>query len=422
MLKLKRSRIICSIITIIYLLLLVYIGTCLVKNSIDVKSGLEFGIKAIYIVTVAIIVTLYMFLKKRLSSKIISTKLMNLYKYTYFAVVTLVSRISMVYMYADRNVETLAPAFSKGLGSYVIKLTNKIVDNSAFTNILINTVITFIVVLLIKEILLNITKSDFLASLAATLYIFLPQSIYFVTEYNRYNFNLLFVLSGTAILIHIIDVVKQYKLKSLKYIYLSILLGSMASMDIILGGSVWFWVLLTVILSAAATYIDIAHISFGQRVKSKMSFKFSKLLYKLEQTNFSKLINTTIIVTAVCGITTIILNITTTSTNYIGYSSISELADKLIQILTVSRNYYIVLITAIVLLEIISVVLKRTLDIKMICIKILNILVIITMILSRDLTYTATIFDVTLILLLVSNLCNIYYNREEKIKLLKEKN
>ena len=74
------------------------------------------------------------------------------------------------------------------------------------------------------------------------------------------------------------------------------------------------------------------------------------------------------------------------------------------------------------LLEIISIVLKRTLDIKMICIKILNILVIMTMMLSRDLTYTATIFDVTLILLLISNLCNIYYNREEKIKLLKEKN
>jgi len=203
---------------------------------------------------------------------------------------------------------------------------------------------------------------------------------------------------------------------------MSILLGVVASVDVILGGSFWFWVLLVGILSAAATYIDIAHISFGQTIKSKVSFKISKLLYKLEQTNFSKLINTTLIVTAICGITAIILNIATSSTNFVGYSSVSELVNKLIQVLSVSRNYYVVLIIAIVLLEIISIVLKRTLDIKMICIKILNILVIMTMMLSRDLTYTATIFDVTLILLLISNLCNIYYNREEKIKLLKEKN
>jgi len=419
---LKRSRIICSIITIIYLLLLVYIGACLVKNTIDIKSDLGLGIKLVYIVIVAVIVTLYMLLKKRLTNKIVSTKLMNIYKYAYLALVTLVSRIGLVYMYSSRDVDMLVPAYSKGIGSYLVDILNNIIGYASFTNILINTVITFAVVFLIKNILLNITKSDFLSTLAAIVYIFLPQSIYFVTEYNRYNFNLLFVLSGIAILINIIDVVKQYKLKSFKYIYMSILLGVVASVDVILGGSFWFWVLLVGILSAAATYIDIAHISFGQTIKSKVSFKISKLLYKLEQTNFSKLINTTLIVTAICGITAIILNIATSSTNFVGYSSVSELVNKLIQVLSVSRNYYVVLIIAIVLLEIISIVLKRTLDIKMICIKILNILVIMTMMLSRDLTYTATIFDVTLILLLISNLCNIYYNREEKIKLLKEKN
>ena len=58
----------------------------------------------------------------------------------------------------------------------------------------------------------------------------------------------------------------------------------------------------------------------------------------------------------------------------------------------------------------------------MVAVKILNILVIISMLLSKNITYTATIFDVTLILLLVSNMCNIYYNREEKIKLLKDRN
>ena len=418
----KRSKIICSIIIVIYLLLLVYIGACLVKNNLDVKSDLGMGIKIIYLAMIVVMICMYMILKKRLINKIASTRLVNLYKYIYFAVVTLVSRICLVYVYSGREVEPIVPSYSKGLGSYLTKFLNMIIDNAEFTNILINTVITFIVVLLIKNILLNITKSDFLSSLAAIAYIFLPESMYFVTEYNRYNFNLLFVLSGVALLIHIIDMVKQYKLKSLKYIYMSILLAIIASFDIILGGSYLFWILLVGILSAAATYIDIAHISFGQRVKSKVSFKISKLLYRLEQTNFSKLINTTLIVIGICGITTLILNLITSTNNFITYSSVSAIANKLIEVLAVSRNYYLVLIISIVLFEIVGILLKRKLDIKMICIKILNILVIFLMLISRDLTYTATIFDVTLILLLASNICNIYYNREEKIKLLKEKN
>jgi len=419
---LKRSRIICSIITIIYLILLVYIGACLIRNSISIKSNLGLGIKTLYIAIVAIAVSMYMLLKKRLVKKVVSSKLMTMYKYVYLGVITLISRIALVYVYSERTVEPLDASFSNGVGSYLFKLVNYVIDNPLYTNILINTTITFGVVLIIKNILINITKSDFLSSLAATLYIFLPQSIYFVTEYNRYNFNLLLVLLGTALLIHIIDLVKQYKLKNNKYIYMSILLSILASVEIIFGGSYLFWVLLVVILLVSATYIDIAHISFGQAIKSKLSFKWSRILYKIEQTNFSKLINTALIVVVTCGVTTLILCLVGASSNLEGFSSINELEAKLINALSTSRNYYIVVISLIVLFEIIGVVLKRTLDIKMICIKVLNILVIILMLFSKNTTYTATIFDVTLIMLVVSNMCNIYYNREEKIKLLKEKN
>lgn len=418
----KRSRIICSIITIIYLILLVYIGACLIRNSISIKSNLGLGIKTLYIAIVAIAVSMYMLLKKRLVKKVVSSKLMTMYKYVYLGVITLISRIALVYVYSERTVEPLDASFSNGVGSYLFKLVNYVIDNPLYTNILINTTITFGVVLIIKNILINITKSDFLSSLAATLYIFLPQSIYFVTEYNRYNFNLLLVLLGTALLIHIIDLVKQYKLKNNKYIYMSILLSILASVEIIFGGSYLFWVLLVVILLVSATYIDIAHISFGQAIKSKLSFKWSRILYKIEQTNFSKLINTALIVVVTCGVTTLILCLVGASSNLEGFSSINELEAKLINALSTSRNYYIVVISLIVLFEIIGVVLKRTLDIKMICIKVLNILVIILMLFSKNTTYTATIFDVTLIMLVVSNMCNIYYNREEKIKLLKEKN
>ncbi|MBR6613590.1 MAG: hypothetical protein IKK84_02350 [Clostridia bacterium] len=418
----KRSRIICSIITIIYMLLLVYIAICLLKNSITVKSDLGFGIKLVYMLILISSISMYMWLKKRLNKKVTSTKIMVLYRYMYLAVLTLVTRIGMVFVFTKRNVEIIPPSFGQGLGSYLFKLVNLVIGNTIYTNVIINTTITYIVVVLIKKILENITKSDFLSATATILYIFLPQSLYFVIEYNRYNYNLLFVLTGFYIILNIIDLVKQYKLKTKKYLYMSLILGGIASIDIILGGSWMFWMLFVTTLTAAATYIDIAHISFGEKIKSKVSFNIKKILYKIEQTNFSKLINTALIVLALTGVVTIIVSLTTSSTNFVFTTNISELVNRTIEALNTSRNYYIVLIVLIVLLEIIGVILKRNLDIKMVAVKILNILVIISMMLSKNVTYTATIFDVTLILLLVSNMCNIYYNREEKIKLLKDRN
>ena len=404
------------------MLLLVYIAICLLKNSMTVKSDLGFGIKLVYMLILISSISMYMWLKKRLNKKVTSTKIMVLYRYMYLAVLTLVTRIGMVFVFTKRNVEIIPPSFGQGLGSYLFKLVNLVIGNTIYTNVIINTTITYIVVVLIKKILENITKSDFLSATAAMLYIFLPQSLYFVIEYNRYNYNLLFILTGFYIILNIIDLVKQYKLKTKKYIYMSLVLGAVAGIDIILGGSWVFWSLLVIILTTAATYIDIAHISFGEKIKTKVSFNIKKLLYKIEQTNFSKLINTALIVLAVTGVVAVILSLTTSSTNYSFTTNISELVNRTIEALNTSRNYYIVLIVLIVLLEIIGVILKRNLDIKMVAVKILNILVIISMLLSKNITYTATIFDVTLILLLVSNMCNIYYNREEKIKLLKDRN
>ena len=404
------------------MLLLVYIAICLLKNSITVKSDLGFGIKLVYMLILISSISMYMWLKKRLNKKVTSTKIMVLYRYMYLAVLTLVTRIGMVFVFTKRNVEIIPPSFGQGLGSYLFKLVNLVIGNTIYTNVIINTTITYIVVVLIKKILENITKSDFLSATATILYIFLPQSLYFVIEYNRYNYNLLFVLTGFYIILNIIDLVKQYKLKTKKYLYMSLVLGGIASIDIILGGSWMFWMLFVTTLTAAATYIDIAHISFGEKIKSKVSFNIKKILYKIEQTNFSKLINTALIVLALTGVVTIIVSLTTSSTNFVFTTNISELVNRTIEALNTSRNYYIVLIVLIVLLEIIGVILKRNLDIKMVAVKILNILVIISMMLSKNVTYTATIFDVTLILLLVSNMCNIYYNREEKIKLLKDRN
>ena len=106
------------------MLLLVYIAICLLKNSMTVKSDLGFGIKLVYMLILISSISMYMWLKKRLNKKVTSTKIMVLYRYMYLAVLTLVTRIGMVFVLAKRNVEIIPPSFGQGLGSYLFKLVN----------------------------------------------------------------------------------------------------------------------------------------------------------------------------------------------------------------------------------------------------------------------------------------------------------
>lgn len=418
----KRSRIICSIITVIYVAVLIAIAVCLVKNNLLVKSNINSYIKVIYVVFFAACMFMYVWLKKKLNNKVKSTKIIYAYRYMYLAVLILISRIVIAYILKQNEVENIIPCNKIGLGSYITYGISKLVKSTFYANLIVNSSITFGAVILIKRIMFNITKSDFLSGMASTMYILLPQSMYYIGEYNRYNYNLIVVLLGILLLMKLIDQVKQYKLKTNKYIYMAGILGLVAGLDIILGGSYLFWIVTLICIIPAARNIDICHISFGDKIKQKVSFKLRRILCKIEQINISKLVNTAIIAISISGIIKLLVVLITASSNYIAYTSMNEIYNKITQVMMHSRNYYLLIILLVILFDIVGIILKRRTDIKIITMKIINALFAVQMVLSADLTYTATLFDTSLVLLLIANICNIYYNREEKIKLLKEKN
>ena len=215
------------------MLLLIFIAVCLIKSNVSVKSGLRTYVKVIHIAVFAMCLVVYMFVKKRLDKKTENKKLICLYKYMYLGVLVLVSRIGLFYLFKSRKVLAILPSFGEGLGSYINYGMSILLNNAMYANIIINTVLTFIIVVLIKKLMFKITSSDFLSTLSAVLCIMLPFSMYNVTYYDKFTYNLVFILLGLNLIIKIIDEVKQYKLKTNNYVYMSILLGFVISIDIL---------------------------------------------------------------------------------------------------------------------------------------------------------------------------------------------
>ena len=193
------------------------------------------------------------------------------------------------------------------------------------------------------------------------------------------------------------------------------LIGMIQSIDILLGGSYVLWLGTMLVVTATAMYIDIVHINIP--FKQKLNYKLKILAQRIEKVNISKLVYVLLVSLVMSGITTLVCTILHNNNNFSTFDIFNA-----VNVLRHSRSYYLVLVISAIVFEIIAVFAKRKLDIKMQTIKVSFIITSCLIFFAVNDIYTATVFDVLLVLSTVMNVCNICYNREEKIKLLKEKN
>ena len=216
----KRSRIICSIITVIYIILSVAICLIGIKSNFETESSIGACEKLIYVGTLALSVFAYIWVRnklaKKMSNKDLSIKISKIYYYLYLAVIVLVSRFVMAYILKNEQVASLVPSFNMGLGSYLNYGLGKYIGNQMYGNVILNTILVFVSSIVIKKVVLNITDNDMVATTTSLLYIFAPQSLWQVNNYIKYNYNALIVLVGIYVLLHIIDEVKNFNKKNNK--------------------------------------------------------------------------------------------------------------------------------------------------------------------------------------------------------------
>ena len=210
---------------------------------------------------------------------------------------------------------------------------------------------------------------------------------------------------------------KDFTLKNKKYLIHAIILGVIQGVDVLLGGSYVFWISIMLFVTMAATYVDMTHIKFKQSFIQKLDYKKKIFVSKIERINISKLIYVSLISLCVFGVFAIIYNLCATG-NFVFKGVLQNLENNLIQ----SRTYYIVLIIFALVFEILSVILKRKIDIKMFVIKVSQVAASIITAFIANTNYASCLYDTTLVMFVVINICNICYNREDKVKLIKEKN
>ncbi len=419
----NRSRIIRSIITVIFLICSAIILYICAENSIKVESTFSSLYKAAYAGMIFLSILFYIVLKKKLNSINCKKSIEYSYRYIYIVMIVLITRFIAVLLYKDTSVELLEPSIQKGLGSYIVYFLGKITLHPLYATIIINTILTFACAIIIKRLVFNITTNEILSAIATIGYIFIPQAIVNTTNYARYNFNTFFVLAGIYLMLMIIDEVKQHKLKTKKYLKLTYLMGCTIFLDILFGGRFEFW--LIVLISTLFISNNVGYV----RVNNKREFieKFSsvsarKLMYKMEAIAINKLIvvSTILICFVLFGMAwAYILDLDL----FDMYKDINieSMYNNIYSGVSISKNYYIVALSFIILLDILGAMLKRKKDTKTTLIKLCSLLIMLVVTTIKD-VYLLSTFDALLVITLILNVGNIYYNRDEKIKLLKAEN
>ena len=420
----NRSRIIRSIIVVIFMICSVGMLVICAKNSLNSQSTFKLSYKIIYIVSILLSVFFYALLKNKLKLLSCKKSIEYTYRYIYLVMLILITRFIAVWLFKDVSMPDLInPSLDNGLGSYVVYFLGKLTLYPLYSTIIINTSLTFITAIIIKRLVFNVTTNEMLSAIATIIYIFVPQGIINTTNYVSYNFNTLFVLAGIYILLLIIDEVKQHKLKNKKYLKLTYLMGICILFDILFGGRFEFWII--VLLTSLIISNNVGYV----RVNSKREFveKFSsvnarKLMYKMEAIAINKLliVSGILLLFIAAGVGVIYI----TGQDLIGiYKNVdvNNIYNNFVDGIWSSKNYYIVIISFIIILEILGVILKRKIDTKTSLIKLCSTLVILIT-LTTNKTYAVSMLDAFLTLSLILNIGNIYYNRDEKIKLLKAEN
>lgn len=419
-----RSKIIRGIIVAIFVACCACMLLVCVKNTIGVQSTFKTSYKFIYVISLLISIFFYALLKNKLKLLNCKKSVEYTYRYIYLVMLVLITRFVAVVLYKDNSVaDLIEPSFDKGLGSYLVYFLGKITLYPLYATIIINTIITFACSIIIKRMVFNVTTNEMLSAIATIMYIFIPQAVLNTTNYAPYNFNTLFVLGGIYLLLLIIDEVKQHKLKNKKYLNYTAIMGVCILLDILCLGRFEFWVI--VLLTSLIISNNVGYVRVNNKrefIEKINSVSARKLMYKMEAISINKLLLVSVIiilfVAAGVGITYLlgqeILEIYDNINIYGLYNNLSQNIYE-------SKNYYIVLISFIFILEILGIILRRKVDTKSSLVKLCSILIVlITLTLNK--VYSASMLDTFLVLSLILNIGNIYYNRDEKIKLLKAEN
>lgn len=408
--KISRSIVVAIFVVLISFLCItdfVYINK--VESVVKTVSNWS---KIGYVTLIIVLVSLYTYVREKISRKKLQKKLASLYKYTYIILVMLATTFFKVYKIMD--------SYSKGA-------------------LLLYFVLVYFIGILAQQIIFNVSKSGVLSILSMFVTFTLPS----VIEDNVIDINskliTVFMLASIYLTQILLDELKQLNIKNRKYLIEAVLLGVAMGISTLVGVNYLIWIGLAIGSVFITSNLDSTSLNLSNRQNRTIKKrKNNYFIYKIERIKISKLIISLCLVTIICGgiyiggrgvVTTLanhgnnicinIINDLRAGINTKADMSFSNIKVQAYNFASMSTRFYIVCYLYIICMEILAIVLKRKYDTKSTAIKIVFMMLygLIT-IFKLDIIYYQPVLTIMLVIICIVNTTNIYYNREERIKMI----
>lgn len=409
------SKISRSIVVAIFVTLIVFLGISdfVYINKIGNLTGtISNWIKIGYVLLIIVLISLYIYVREKLSRLKLQKFISILYRYIYISLVMLATTFFKVY---------------------------KIMDMYPKRTLILYFILTFFIGLIVQRIIFNVSKSDVLSVLGMFISFTLPNII----DDKTINLNSKIIEFTLLISIYVLqillDELKQLNIKNKKYIIQAIILGLCIGFSVLCGVNYLIWEIIAIVSIFITSNLDSTSLNLSNRQNKTIKRKKNNyFIYKIERIKISKLLISLSIVILISSIMYFggrnLVRIMANNSNgvcgnivrdlTVGIhanvdTSISNIKVQAYNFSSMSTRLYMCCYIYIIAMEILSIVLHRKYDTKSTVIKLCFVLLytIIT-IFKLNVLYYQPVLTILLIIICIVNTTNIYYNREERIKMI----
>lgn len=409
------SKISRSIVVAIFVALILFLGVSdfiYINNVEKTVNSINGWVKFGYIILVIVLVSLYTYVREKISRLKLQKTISLIYRYIYITLVMLATTFFKIY---------------------------KVMEIYPKRSLVLYFVLTYLIGICIQRIIFNVSKSDVLSVLGMFISFTLPVVIDDKTIDLNSKVIVFIMLMSIYVLQILLDELKQLNIKNKKYIIQAVILGVLIGVSTIVGINYLIWVVIGVISLFITSNLDSTSLNLSNRQNKTIKRKKNNyFIYKIERIKISKLLISLGIIVVFStviyfsgrevvryfamngnGVCQNIVNDLTVGIHTDTDTSFENLKLQAYAFSSMSTKFYIVCYFYIIAMEILALVLKRKYDTKSTVIKLSFILLFgIIAIFKLNIVYYQPILTLLLVIICIVNTTNIYYNREERIKMI----
>lgn len=409
------SKISRSLVVAIFVALILFLGVSdfiYINKAEPSVESISNWIKIGYVLLIIVLVSLYTYVREKLSRLKLQKPISILYRYIYITLVMIATTFFKIY---------------------------KVMDLYPNRSLILYFVLTYLIGIIVQRIIFNVSKSDVLSVLGMFVIFTLPKVIDDKTINLNSKFITLSMLISIYVLQILLDELKQLNIKNRKYIVQAVILGFCVGLSTIFGVNYLIWEIIAIVSIFITSNLDSTSLNLSNRQNKTIKRKKNNyFIYKIERIKISKLIVSLCIIIFISsiiyfsgrmiirklaynqnGVCENIVNDLTVGIHTDIDKSFTNIKAQAYKFSSMSTKFYIFCYIYIIAMEILSVLLHRKYDTKSTVIKLSFVLLyMIITIFKLNIVYYQPVLTALLVIICIVNTTNIYYNREERVKMI----